>query len=88
MVAPGRYRERKDANDYNAMLQELHVEVGRRGLELAFQSRYMGMGDSEKQLMIAKRQSGYIQTQTIASAFSPEMVLQEAIDRVKVSKRR
>ena len=85
-LAPGSYHERKDGKDYNAMLQLLHEEVGRRGLELVFRSKYMGMGDSEKQLMFARRQSGYLQTQVIARAFSPEMALEDALKSIRTAR--
>lgn len=81
-VALHRYRERKDGKDYNTIIKKLHEEVGRRGLELAFEYKYMGMGDSEARFMLAKRVDDYVVTQSIAGSFIVEMAIEESVKRI------
>lgn len=81
-LALHRYREKKDSKDYNAMISKLHAEVGRRGLELAFEYRYMGMGDSEGRFMTAKRVNEYVVTQSLGGSFNVEIALEDSIERL------
>lgn len=81
-VALHMYREQKDGKNYNAMIMTLQNEVGRRGLELAFEYKYMGMGDSEARFMIAKRVDDYVVTQPIAGSFIVEIAVEDAVEKL------
>lgn len=81
-VALHRYSEKKDGKDYNGMLNTLHKQVGKRGLELAFEYRYMGMGDSEGRFLEVKRVDEYVVTRSLGGSFNVEIALEDALVRM------
>lgn len=77
-----RYRERKDGKDYNAMIKTLHREAGRRGLELAYEYKSMGMGESEVRFMLAKRVDEYVTIQRVAGTCDVHIAVEDALEKL------
>lgn len=78
-VAQMVYQERKDAIDYDAKLKDLHAAVGKRGLGLAYEYAYAGMGDSDARIMLTKNIEGYLVATPITYTYETRAALDVAL---------
>lgn len=81
-VAVHSYGEIKDGKDYNALLTGLHKELGKRGLELAYEVKYMGMGDSEGRFYQVNRVGKHITMKALGGSFNVELALEDTIKQL------
>lgn len=77
------YKERKDPKDYDAMLQKLHTEVGRRGLGLAYEYTSAGMGEMDARILLTKEIQGHLVTRQITYTDEVRDALERALQFIK-----